>query len=122
MANPLAKQFFSLVSSECPQGFRRQLLRWSMKSVFPIPTTPVIPDTGDARITSLLFPPVAFPTFHGTIEISDYLRPVCCTPFIDSYTIPLHLKMGNAGSPSVVTMSLYSMWHSNTVVLCRVLP
>ena len=58
---------------------------------------------------SLRFPPVASPTFIGTVGLSDYLRPVCCTPFVDSHTALLHLKTEDTGSPTVDAMSLYSM-------------
>ena len=32
--------------------------------------------------------------FIGTVGLSDYLRPVCCTPFVDSHTAPLTLESG----------------------------
>ncbi len=47
--------------------------------------------------------------FIGTVGLSDYLRPVCCTPFVDSHTALLHLKTEDTGSPTVDAMSLYSM-------------
>jgi len=52
----------------------------------------------------LRFPPVALPTFYGTIGLSDYLHPVCGTPFVDSHTAHLHLKAEDTGSPSVDEM------------------